>query len=540
MNTQFRSTISMLVVLMFAFLAVGSFSSVDVKEQYLGDGVYRADYMTSQGETIRTQEGTRDSRGRWDGSVKESRVEEDGYTLWEYKNGERHGWSKIYDGSGNLISSDYYQHDVLADPPSEPQNTIVNQSVVGMALAMSAADSGSFYQQLQMERPWFIDGVQDFNVTVEQLIAFLDEIESYILSESPQSQEQFDTAYSDAVKLAKEKEAYQPVYAAYNNLLAIEISEANKNNELRLAVLDRYETAAESTFGVLQASYPQYLTTMESNGATLTDLQRFTDELDSRMDMLDPLNVDDPMFTIEVDTRLDATLRAMQEEQFDFGTMANALLIEYAKLSRAEDPLYQAAKHAYFGDRERDRTHTDWRITEIYIATMGYAPDHEGLQYWVQQIATNPAWNPTSVAQSFFDQPLVKALYPVDQGYPPFITALYQNIFGRSPDDAGRAYWLAELESGRVLRNQMIIALIEGGWANQDAVDDMARFGNQVEVGLAFAAAQETQGIRYSMLTTTAQTELRQIGRDLVAGVTTAPGTRESAIASIPGLLSDF
>jgi uncharacterized protein YkwD len=184
-----------------------------------------------------------------------------------------------------------------------------------------------------------------------------------------------------------------------------------------------------------------------------------------------------------------------------------------------------------------DRSGLDWRVTEIYLATMSYAPDNEGLQYWVDQIETNPAWTPTTVAQSFFDQPLVQQQYPQNQGYDVFIEALYQNIFGRAADESGYNYWLAELESGRVRRNQMIIALIEGGWDNPDATTDMARFANRVQVGLAFAAEQEARGIVYSALSTADKEMLRQIGRDLIAGVTADTTTRDQAIANIPAVL---
>ncbi|MCG5499140.1 DUF4214 domain-containing protein, partial [Ectothiorhodospira variabilis] len=48
---------------------------------------------------------------------------------------------------------------------------------------------------------------------------------------------------------------------------------------------------------------------------------------------------------------------------------------------------------------------TPWRVTEIYLATLGYAPDVEGVDYWVDNIHGDPEWTPTTVAQSFFDQP---------------------------------------------------------------------------------------------------------------------------------------
>jgi hypothetical protein len=177
-----------------------------------------------------------------------------------------------------------------------------------------------------------------------------------------------------------------------------------------------------------------------------------------------------------------------------------------------------------------------WKVTEIYIATLGYAPDNEGLQYWISNLS-NGGWIPSTVAQSFFDQPLVQAQYPEDQGYGPFIEALYQNLFGRAPDTDGYRYWLAELESGRVLRNQMIITLIEAGWSNSDAAQDMARFGNRVQVGLAFAAEQAARGILYSTLTSEEQAQLRELGAQVLAGVTADVTTRDTAIQGIPARL---
>lgn len=183
------------------------------------------------------------------------------------------------------------------------------------------------------------------------------------------------------------------------------------------------------------------------------------------------------------------------------------------------------------------RARNDWRVSEIYIATLGYAPDDEGLQYWVGELDAGIGWTPLSVAESFFDQPLVQALYPEGQDLGVFVDALYRNLFGRAPDADGRAYWLAELQSGRVRRNQMIITLLDGGWANPDAAPDMARFSHRVQVGLAFAAAQAERGILYGRLSDTDKDALRTAGRQVVAGVTLDPETRNAAIATIPGLL---
>lgn len=195
---------------------------------------------------------------------------------------------------------------------------------------------------------------------------------------------------------------------------------------------------------------------------------------------------------------------------------------------------------AIFDGNNVNRSSFTWQVTEIYIATLGYAPDAEGLQHWLRQMESNPAWDAITVAQSFFDQPLVQAMYPESAGYGPFIEALYRNLFGRTPDTQGYNYWLAALESGQVSRNQMILALINGGWSNNEpeAIADMARFANRVEVGVAFADEQVRTGIQYSHLSPSNQAYLRAVGRDLLLRVTSDTATRDEAIAHIPSLLN--
>lgn len=68
----------------------------------------------------------------------------------------------------------------------------------------------------------------------------------------------------------------------------------------------------------------------------------------------------------------------------------------------------------------------------------------------------------------------------------------------------------------------------------------MARFGNRLQVGLAFAVEQATRGIRYSPLDEEQQGALRDLGSAILQDVTADCATRETAIAGIPGRLDSM
>ncbi|MCG5495836.1 DUF4214 domain-containing protein [Ectothiorhodospira variabilis] len=166
-----------------------------------------------------------------------------------------------------------------------------------------------------------------------------------------------------------------------------------------------------------------------------------------------------------------------------------------------------------------ERENLWWQVTEIYVATLGRAPDAEGIQYWVQMIHQEPAWTPETVAQSFFDQPLVKQAYPSQQSAADFVKAVYDNVFGRPPEQPALEYWEQELASQLITRDKLIIALINAGWQNPNAADDMRIFGNKVRGAATFADVQTKLGISYTSLSLMQQEHFHQIGRELIQNI---------------------
>ncbi len=83
----------------------------------------------------------------------------------------------------------------------------------------------------------------------------------------------------------------------------------------------------------------------------------------------------------------------------------------------------------------------------IYQAAFNRTPDLAGLGYWIGQMDKGQTLG--DVAKSFVASAEFHTLYgasPTDQQV---ITAYYQNVLHRAPDQAGMDYWLGQLSSGK-------------------------------------------------------------------------------------------
>jgi len=123
-------------------------------------------------------------------------------------------------------------------------------------------------------------------------------------------------------------------------------------------------------------------------------------------------------------------------------------------------------------------------VAKLYVATFNRAPDKAGLDYWV----SNSALPLSKIAQSFFDQPETKALYPDGTSNTDFITSVYQNLFNRTPDTEGLNYWENELNIGSFTKNSFIQAVINGA-QNSSNSNDADILTNKTSVGLSFSEA---------------------------------------------------
>jgi len=110
-------------------------------------------------------------------------------------------------------------------------------------------------------------------------------------------------------------------------------------------------------------------------------------------------------------------------------------------------------------------------ITRLYKAFFLRDPDFAGLDHWAKQI--NGGRSLKSIAEFFARSTEFRNRYG-SLGNGAYVDLVYQNVLGRAPDPAGRAYWVDQLASGKRSRGTMMIGFSESNEyrnANRERVD---------------------------------------------------------------------
>lgn len=171
------------------------------------------------------------------------------------------------------------------------------------------------------------------------------------------------------------------------------------------------------------------------------------------------------VITIEDRSGHDGTdaLTHIQKIEFQDSTLDTTLLIEAAMLSQ----------------------HQLGELTELYVGYFDRAPDALGLDYWASRMVDGMSL--AQISKSFFVQPETSATYPAGTTTEAFVAQVYQNVLGREPDQAGLAYWIADLESGALTRDVFVPAIINGAKSATGATADALYLANKEVVGVHFA-----------------------------------------------------
>lgn len=125
------------------------------------------------------------------------------------------------------------------------------------------------------------------------------------------------------------------------------------------------------------------------------------------------------------------------------------------------------------------------QLSDLYVAYFGRAPDAAGLTYWFKEIYTG-SLTFAETAVSFSNQAEYQAAYPEGSSNTDFINTIYQNLFNRTPDQAGFDYWKDELD-GAMPRDSFILSVINGAYSPTGGAEDKALLINKHDVSLYYA-----------------------------------------------------
>ncbi|MBU4611583.1 DUF4214 domain-containing protein [Achromobacter sp. GG226] len=135
-------------------------------------------------------------------------------------------------------------------------------------------------------------------------------------------------------------------------------------------------------------------------------------------------------------------------------------------------------------------------VAVLFLSYLGRAPEYQAMNYYVtlyKQLGVEQGDDPAAVqnafkalsAQIFIDAGTVGEIpsgESVTNGE--YVDWIYQNVLGRAADEAGRAYWIAQLDNGSIDRAELVGIVIASAY---DDERDGAYLTNRTTVALEFA-----------------------------------------------------
>lgn len=127
-------------------------------------------------------------------------------------------------------------------------------------------------------------------------------------------------------------------------------------------------------------------------------------------------------------------------------------------------------------------------VIELYIAYFNRAPDALGLNFWGNAFSNGTTLE--GMAKYFIDQEETREIYSALASNLDFATAVYNNVLGRIPDQAGLGFWVDLLnreEVTGVSRDQFILEVLRGV---QDGSPDSNYLDQKVDLGIYFSVTK--------------------------------------------------
>ena len=126
-------------------------------------------------------------------------------------------------------------------------------------------------------------------------------------------------------------------------------------------------------------------------------------------------------------------------------------------------------------------------IQKVYIAYFNRPADNAGLSYWKDVIETGKA-GLADLTSIFATTNEYRTLY-AGATNADIVSKVYHNLFGRAPEPAGQAYWVEELDAGR-----LDIGVVAYSALNAAGGDDKLTIDNKANAASIFSKHLVTEG----------------------------------------------
>ncbi len=113
------------------------------------------------------------------------------------------------------------------------------------------------------------------------------------------------------------------------------------------------------------------------------------------------------------------------------------------------------------------------QVQRSYIAYYNRPGDPGGVEYWATRLDAGESLS--TLINSFANSPEAATLYE-GVSTADLIVSVYDQSFGRTPDDAGRDYWAGRIDSGELTPGEALLTIVEGATGN-----DLLIINNKVE-----------------------------------------------------------
>jgi hypothetical protein len=129
------------------------------------------------------------------------------------------------------------------------------------------------------------------------------------------------------------------------------------------------------------------------------------------------------------------------------------------------------------------------RLTDLYLAFFGRAPDVSGLEYWQEKLLEEGR-DFATISKDFAWSTEAQALFPPAASNRAFVETVYANCFGRTPDAGGWDYWTGRLDSlgsaGLNERGAFVGEVILGAYAPSSGEEDRMLLTNRHEAAMYY------------------------------------------------------